>query len=155
MHGIVNRKSVPLSEIDWNIHNIYNERNQSYSRTTICVNNDNYTAYFYIKAGYDFCCGVREIHGINTRNPQALVDLLKEFAESGEMSFGAYTYAYVEDSSGGDYYYAKPFLDLYPNATKGAPFYNPNSGNTITIYTLPIYNTRDEYYPEISDDEED
>jgi hypothetical protein len=107
---------------------------------------------FNIDPMYRQCCGLREIgtfdygyrQKFSASVPEIIKTIQKAFAESNLFSnIGALTYTlvkypydqYVDDK-------AAEFVKAWPGATTGDWWYNPNSGNHVQIWTLPINQDR-------------
>ncbi len=103
---------------------------------------------FNIDPLYKQCCGLREIgtfhyrykHGFLGRIPEVIKAIEESFSTSNLFSnIGALTYTLVKYKSG-EYFDEKAaaFVKAWPGASAGEWWYNPNSGNFVQIWTLPI-----------------
>jgi len=122
---------------------------------------------FNLQPGYDFCCGLREFGAldISWQSSVKIEDLIallqKEFKEncSVMLNVGALTYTEVNNASGNLVYEkASELVNAWPGGSVGEWWYNPNSGNYVRIWTLPINQHRvnqpdeDEEYDEEDDE---
>jgi len=124
-------------------------------------------ATFSMSIGYMFCCGMREIGhfgGPYQREPfssaqvekfrVALCDLL---TKNNLKYIGAFTLTENVSSSGKRLVPLlwQQLIDTWPKASHSEPFYNPNSGNTVVQWILPIpgRTTSDEFYGEDYDED--
>ena len=125
---------------------------------------------FSMSIGYLFCCGIREIghfDGPFQKEPftteqvekfrEALCDLLID--DNNLAGVGAYTLTENVSAVGRRLVPMlwQQLIDTWPKASHSQPFYNPNSGNTVIQWVLPIpgRTTRDEFYADSSDEEDD
>lgn len=116
---------------------------------------------FNIDPLYKQCCGLREIgtfaysytKSFINSIPEVIVAIEKAFSASQLFcNIGALTYTLVKNQS--DEYVdnkAAEFVKAWPGASAGDWWYNPNSGNFVQIWTLPINQDR----INASEDEED
>lgn len=113
-----------------------------------------------IPSSYDRCCGLREIGGIyifdNSRLYEALELLISEmlaleiFENIGALMYVEVTYNHLHNIT------PPAFCASWPKITEscyGPWWYNPNSGHYCRCVTLPIWNSKKEFYSE--DEEED
>ena len=102
---------------------------------------------FTLQPGYDCCCGLREFGSFDIRRQshvkiKDIITLLqKEFKENCAAMYnvGALTYTEVKSPSGTLVYEdASELVNAWPGGSVGEWWYNPNSGNYVRIWTLPI-----------------
>ena len=115
---------------------------------------------FTLQPGYDCCCGLREFGNFyNPWNSQVTIEdvitlLQKEFKENCTAMFnvGALTYTEVKYASGTPVFEsASKLVNAWPGGSAGEWWYNPNSGNYVRIWTLPI----NQHRANIPDEDED
>ena len=116
---------------------------------------------FNIDPVYKQCCGLREIGTFAYNYTKIFINSIPEVIEAIKKAFstsllfgniGALTYTLVKNQS--DEYVdnkAAAFVKAWPGASAGDWWYNPNSGNFVQIWTLPINQDR----INASEDEED
>lgn len=112
-----------------------------------------------IQTGYDFCCGLREfgevyIFGDIEKGREELIKDLQRYQDIFRF-IGALTYTQVRDSRGNSYSgeSVDEFIETWPEASCGSWFFNPNSGNTVRIWTLPITEIKNYRWAEDEDEE--
>lgn len=120
---------------------------------------------FNIDPLYRQCCGLREIGTFDyaygqvysPRIPKIIETIQKAFTESRLFTnIGALTYTLVKDSDG--HYVdtnAAEFVMAWPGASTGDWWYNPNSGNHVQIWTLPINQDRQNAVEDDYEEEEE
>ena len=117
---------------------------------------DTLEARLTIAGNYQFCCGLREIGAIEINgDPATIAQYLHDNLGVGiYVCIGALTYTEVKDKYDSLVYgeEVSEFLKAWPNGEAGPWWYNPNSGNTVRIWTLPI---NQEAIPTAEDIEED
>ena len=111
-----------------------------------------------IAGHYQFCCGLREIGAIEINgDPATIAQYLHDNLCDGIYAgIGALTYTEVKDKYDSLVYgeEVSEFLKAWPNGEAGPWWYNPNSGNTVRIWTLPINQDNIPTPEDIEDDEE-
>jgi len=181
--GTYPRKTSIVSEKDFHYTEVstYHYEACCYQSVPVCVYVvDNDTAHFThadlafldkrifsfnIDPMYKQCCGLREIgtfdygysQNFSASVPEIIKTIQKAFAESNLFSnIGALTYTlvkypngrYLEDQ-------AAEFVNAWPGASAGDWWYNPNSGNYVQIWTLPINQHRLTVYENENEYEEE
>lgn len=134
----------------------------SYTKTYYnLVDNEKVIGMFSFSIGYMFCCGMREIGGFDGpygKEPfptdeveqfrAALCDLLTDDNDLGGV--GAFTLTEHIYPSGRRFIPMlwQQLIDTWPKASHSNPFYNPNSGNNVIQWILPIpgRTSREEMY---------
>ena len=114
-----------------------------------------------IMPAYDFCCGLREFGQLFITSRGNVPELRAAFIEAVEESplftnIGALTYTRTLAASGLHLQSTKEieFIEQWPGASSGNWFYNPNSGNMVQQWTLPVrQNQLEEDFPCEADDE--
>lgn len=107
---------------------------------------------FNIDPLYKQCCGLREIGTFYCGHNNSFISRIPEVIKAIEKSFstsilfsniGALTYTLVKYKRG-EYVHEKAaaFVKAWPGASAGEWWYNPNSGNFVQIWTLPINQAR-------------
>jgi hypothetical protein len=98
-----------------------------------------------IQPAYDFCCGVREFGQLYISSRGNVPELRAAFIEAVEKSplfrnIGALTYTRTKAAAGYSLQDTKEveFIEQWPGASSGDWFYNPNSGNFVQQWTLPV-----------------
>lgn len=108
---------------------------------------ENLLCSFTLQPGYDYCCGLREFGSfeISWKSQVTIEDVItllqKEFKENCTAMYnvGALTYTEVKYASGTLVYEsASKLVNAWPGGSAGEWWYNPNSGNYVRIWTLPI-----------------
>lgn len=112
-----------------------------------------------IQTGYDFCCGLREfgelcIFGDIEEGREELIKDLQRYKDIFRF-IGALTYTQVRTKEGDSYSgeSVDEFIETWPEASCGDWFFNPNSGNTVRIWTLPITVIKKYRYADDEDEE--
>jgi hypothetical protein len=127
-------------------------------------------ATFSMSIGYLFCCGMREIghfDGPYQKEPFT-IDQVKKFREElCDLLNKDYLEAVGAFTLTENIHFTnrrlvpklwQQLIDTWPNASCSKPFYNPNSGNTIIQWVLPIpgRTAREEFFgKDYDEDEED
>jgi hypothetical protein len=125
-------------------------------------------ATFAMSIGYMFCCGMREIghfDGPYQKEPftTAQVEAFREnlcallIDENNLSGVGAYTLTENFYQNGRRLVPKlwQQLIDTWPKASCSQPFYNPNSGNTVIQWVLPIpgrTNSYEFYGPDYDED---
>ena len=108
---------------------------------------ENLLCSFILQPGYDCCCGLREFGSFDIpwKSRVTIEDVItllqKEFKENCTAMYnvGALTYTEVKFTSGTLVYEsASKLVNAWPGGSAGEWWYNPNSGNYVRIWTLPI-----------------
>jgi hypothetical protein len=107
-----------------------------------------YTFRFRIDPRYRQCCGLREIgcfEFVSNPNYKEIIETIIDAFSKGIITsdIGALTYTLVRYNE--DYYQDKKaalLMQAWPGASAGDWWYNPNSGNEVQIWTLPINQDR-------------
>lgn len=116
---------------------------------------------FKIAPGYPFCCGLREIGKAYSERLKLddveearnkVIDFLK--ACTVFHSIGALTFTCIKDIDGEPLQEESlvAFIEDWPGASAGNWWYNPNSGNMVRQWTLPINQGKKGRYQEDDDD---
>jgi hypothetical protein len=115
-----------------------------YGRKLVILN-DEYSAKVAMHSMYLFCCGMREIGSIWIRPNVNVEKFREEFinllqADYNYGTIGALTYTRTKNSSNYNWQSNEVvrFIEEWPGASAGAWWYNPNSGNMVQQWTLPL-----------------
>jgi len=101
-------------------------------------------ASFILAGHYQFCCGLRELGRVDVSDVEdmpALVSFLHDNLCRGSYEYiGALTYTEVKDLDDNFVFgnEVNTFLNCWPNGNAAPWWFNPNSGNMVRIWTLPI-----------------
>jgi hypothetical protein len=107
--------------------------------------NDEHSAKVAMYSMYLFCCGMREIgsiwisRGVNVEKfREEFINLLQ--ADYNYGTIGSLTYTRTKYGSNYNLQSNEVvrFIEEWPGASAGAWWYNPNSGNMVQQWTLPL-----------------
>lgn len=118
-------------------------------------------ASFTLAGHYQFCCGLRELGHLEVSDVEdmpALVSFLHDNLCKGIYEhIGALTYTEVKDPDDRFRFgeEVNTFLNCWPKGNAGPWWFNPNSGNMVRIWTLPINQHKLTDYIEEEDWEEE
>ena len=139
-------------------HWVYHATTGDYLGRFLSISGGNITLRMY--SMYLFCCGLREIGSIHISYGADVEKIRNEFLQllkTGEYyNIGALTYTRTKDGTDFELQTKEviEFIEKWPGASAGGWFYNPNSGNMVQQWTLPVNQGRiPDSYSEEEDDE--
>lgn len=110
---------------------------------------------------YDFCCGLREIGDISIPSSTDVSEFREKFISLVESNIvfknvGALTYTRTKDRNNINLQddTVVEFIEEWPGASKGHWFFNPNSGNMVQQWTLPINQSKQHDYDDDCEEED-